>query len=105
MRAGELDQRVTLERFGEYKDASGAWTEGWETVGTFWAAVLPLTGKEIIAADAVTAITDVRVIMRYQPGVTAADRLKHDGKTFNVVTVINRRSANRELELLCKVAA
>ena len=102
MRAGELDQRVTLERFGEYKDASGAWTEGWETVGAFWAAVLPLTGKEIIAADAVTAITDVRVIMRYQPGVTAADRLKHDGKTFNVVTVINRRSANRELELLCK---
>ena len=105
MRAGELDQRVTLERFGEYKDASGAWTEGWETVGTFWAAVLPLTGKEIIAGDAVAAITDVRVIMRYQPGVTAADRLKHDGKTFNVVTVINRRSANRELELLCKVAA
>ena len=105
MRAGELDQRVTLERFGECKDASGAWTEDWATVGTFWAAVLPLTGKEVIAADAVTALTDVRVIMRYQPGVTAADRLKHDGKTLEIATVINRRSAGRELELLCKVAA
>lgn len=105
MRAGQLNQRVTLERFTETEDAYGATVTDWATAGTFWAAVLPLTGKEIIAADAVTAITDVRVIMRYQPGVTAADRLKHDGKTFNVVTVINRRSANRELELLCKVAA
>ena len=102
MRAGELDQRVTLERFGEYKDASGAWTEGWETVGTFWAAVLPLTGKEIIAADAVTAITDVRVILRYQPGITAADRLTHRGKTLEIKAVIERASQRRVLELLCK---
>ena len=104
MRAGELDQRVTLERFGEYKDASGAWTEGWETVGTFWAAVLPLTGKEVIAADAVTAISDVRIIMRYRPGITPADRLTHKGKQMNITAVIDRHSAGRTLELLCKMA-
>ena len=105
MRAGELDQRVTLERFGEYKDASGAWTEGWETVGTFWAAVLPLTGREVIAADAVTAIGDVRIIMRYRPGISPADRLTHKGKQMNITTVIDRGSAGRTLELLCKVVA
>lgn len=104
MRAGELDQRVTLERFGEYKDASGAWTEGWETVGTFWAAVLPLTGREVIAADAVTAIGDVRIIMRYRPGITPADRLTHKGKQMNITAVIDRHSAGRTLELLCKMA-
>ena len=104
MRAGQLNQRVTLERFTETEDAYGATVTDWATVGTFWAAVLPLTGKEIIAGDAVAAITDVRVIMRYQPGVTAADRLKHNGKVLEIKAVINRRSANRELELLCKVA-
>ena len=104
MRAGELDQRVTLERFGEYKDASGAWTEGWATVGTFWAAVLPLTGREVIAADAVTAIGDVRIIMRYRPGITPADRLTHKGKQMNITAVIDRHSAGRTLELLCKMA-
>ena len=105
MRAGELDQRVTLERFGEYKDASGAWTEGWETVGTFWAAVLPLTGREVIAADAVTAIGDVRIIMRYRPGITPADRLTHKGKQMNITAVIDRGSAGRTLELQSKVVA
>ena len=104
MKAGTLNQRVTLERFGEYKDASGAWTEGWETIGTFWAAVLPLTGKEVIAADAVTALTDVRVIMRYQPGITPADRLTHKGRALNIKAVIDRASAGRTLELLCKMA-
>ena len=54
MRAGELDQRVTLERFGEYKDASGAWTEGWETVGTFWAAVLLLNLPSLMDALSMT---------------------------------------------------
>lgn len=102
MRAGQLNQRVTLERFTETEDAYGATVTDWATVGTFWAAVLPLTGKEIIAGDAVAAITDVRVIMRYQPGVTAADRLGHRGKVLEIKTVINRNSGNRELELLCK---
>ena len=102
MEAGKLDQRVTLERFGEIEDAYGATVSEWQTVGTFWAAVLPLSGKEIIAGDAVAALTDVRVILRYQPGITAADRLTHRGKTLEIKAVIERASQRRVLELLCK---
>lgn len=102
MRAGRLNQRVTLERLSEKEDAYGATVKEWETVGTFWAAVEPLTGREIIAADAVTALSDIRVIMRFQRGITAADRLMHKGKPLEIKTVIDRRSRNRELELLCK---
>ena len=105
MRAGQLNQRVTLERFTETEDAYGATVTDWATVGTFWAAVLPLTGREVIAADAVTAISDVRIIMRYRPGITPADRLTHKGKQMNITTVIDRGSAGRTLELLCKVVA
>ena len=102
MRTGRLHQRIELLRDGEYQDASGAWASGWSTVGTFWAAVEPITGRERISADSVASVTDVRVIMRYRPGITAGDRIRHDGKDMNVVTVINRDSRNRELELLCK---
>ena len=104
MRAGQLNQRVTLERFTETEDAYGATVTDWATVGTFWAAVLPLTGREVIAADAVTAIGDVRIIMRYRPGITPADRLTHKGKQMNITAVIDRHSAGRTLELLCKMA-
>ena len=102
MEAGKLDQRVTLERFTETEDAYGATVSEWQTVGTFWAAVLPLSGKEIIAGDAVAALTDVRVILRYQHGITAADRLTHRGKTLEIKAVIERASQRRVLELLCK---
>ena len=61
--------------------------------------------REVIAADAVTAIGDVRIIMRYRPGITPADRLTHKGKQMNITTVIDRGSAGRTLELLCKVVA
>ena len=102
MRAGRLNQRVTLECPVDVEDEYGATVMEWTEIGTFWAAVEPLTGKEIIAADAVAEITDVRVIMRYQPGITAAKRLKHNGANLEIKTVINRRSMNRELYLLCK---
>lgn len=102
MRAGRLNQRVILERLSEKEDAYGATVKEWDAVGTFWAAVEPLTGREIIAADAVTALSDIRVIMRFQPGITAADRLVHKDRPLEIKTVIDRRSRNRELELLCK---
>ena len=40
--------------------------------------------------------------MRYMPGVTAQDRVIHNGTTYNIVSVIDVRSENRELVLMCK---
>ena len=102
MKAGQLNQRVTLEQLVEGEDAAGQPFEDWLPVFAAWAAVMPLRGREIIAADAVAAITDVRVIIRYRPGITPAMRVQHGTDTYSIATVINVKSANREIELLCK---
>jgi SPP1 family predicted phage head-tail adaptor len=105
MRAGALDQRVTLERLVEGEDAAGQPFEDWTPVFDAWAAVMPLRGREIVAADAVASITDVRVIIRYRPGITPAMRVQHGAETYSIASVANIASANREIELMCKRVA
>lgn len=102
MRAGTLDQRVTLEQLVEGQDEAGQPFEDWLPVFDAWAAVEPLRGREVIRADAVANITDVLVKLRYRPGVLASMRIKHGSDTYSIATVINIKSANREVELLCK---
>ena len=102
MRAGALDQRVTLEQRVEGQDEAGQPFEDWLPVFDAWAAVHPLRGREVIAADAVASITDVRVILRYRTGTTTAMRIRHGQDTYRIESIANINSANREIELLCK---
>ena len=105
MKAGQLNQRVTLERLVEGQDAAGQPIESWAPLFTCWAAVKPLRGREIIAADAVAAISDVRVILRYRTGTNTAMRIRHGQDTYQIESIANVNSANREIELLCKRVA
>ena len=102
MNAGQLDQRVTVERLTEGVDEIGQSITTWAPVLSAWAAVEPLTGREYIAAAAVQSEVSTRVRMRYRPGITTADRVTHEGRLYNVVSVIDYRSANRELVLMCR---
>ena len=102
MRAGTLGQRVELGRRGESQDEAGQPFEDWLPVFDAWAAVHPLRGREVISADAVASITDVRVILRYRTGTNTAMRIRHGEDTYEIESIANVNSANREIELLCK---
>lgn len=105
MQAGRLDQRVTLERYTTTEDDWGSSVEAWEPVGTYWAAVEPLAGREFIAAQAAQSEVTTRVRMRWRPGITSRDRLVHEGTTYGIESVIDIRSQHRELVLMCKAVA
>ena len=102
MRAGMLNQRITVEQRVEGQDEAGQPFEDWLPYLSAWAAVYPLRGREVIAADAVASITDVRVILRYRTGTTTAMRIRHGQDTYRIESIANVNSANREIELLCK---
>jgi SPP1 family predicted phage head-tail adaptor len=106
MRAGRLDQRVTIERQGTGYDAWGQPLPGvWEPVATVWAAVEPLNGREFFAASAVQSEVSTRIRIRYRPGLSPVDRVNHEGRVHDILTIINPRSANRELVLMCRASA
>lgn len=102
MKAGQLDQRVTVERFTSTEDELGQPIETWAPLFTCWAAVEPLTGREYLAAQAAVSEVTARIRMRFRPWMTAQDRVIHEGTVYQIQSVIDVRSENRELHLMCK---
>ncbi|MCZ2406971.1 MAG: phage head closure protein [Burkholderiales bacterium] len=102
MRAGQLDQRVTVERLQGGVDELGQPIESWAPLFTCWAAVEPLTGREFIAAQAAQSEVTARIRMRYRPWMTAQDRVIHNGTIYGIESLVDVRSGHRELVLMCK---
>lgn len=102
MKAGQLDQRVTVERFTSTEDELGQPIETWAPLFTCWAAVEPLTGREYLAAAALVSEVTARIRMRFRPWMTAQDRVVHNGTTYGIESMVDLRSGNRELVLMCK---
>ena len=103
MKAGQLDQRVTIQRRTMVQNPNtGAMVETWAPLFTTWAAVTPLVGREYIAAGALLSEVTARVRMRYRPGITPADRVSHGGTVYGIEAVIDVHSSRRELHLMCK---
>lgn len=104
MRAGRLDQRVTVQKRtagSPQRTGSGAPDEGWVQVFQCWAAIEPLRGREFFAADAVQSEVKVRIRIRYRDDMTAAHRVVHGTTVYNVEAIINPRNRNEELQLMC----
>ena len=103
MKAGQLDQRVTVERLsGGVDELDQPLPDTWAPLFTCWAAVEPLAGREYLAAAALLSEVTARIRMRYRPGITAADRVIHDGKVYGITSVADVHSSRRELQLQCR---
>ena len=102
MKAGDLDQRVTVERYTSTEDELGQPIQSWAPLFTCWAAVEPLTGREYLAAQAAVSEVTARIRMRFRPWMTNTDRVIHNGTTYGIESVIDVRSEHRELHLMCK---
>ena len=106
MTAGKLKKRVTLETFAETPDSFGDATTGtYTTLATRWASVSPLRGRELAQFQQVHADVSHRIIMRYASDLsvlTPKDRVVLGSRNFDIISVINVREANRELQFICK---
>lgn len=102
MKAGQLDQRVTVERLVQGYDEIGQPVNSWLPIFAAWAAVEPLVGREYIAAQAAQSEVSTRIRLRYRPGITSADRVIHEDRSYNITSVADVHSDHRELVLMCR---
>jgi SPP1 family predicted phage head-tail adaptor len=102
MKAGALDQRIVIERLVDGYDELGQPINTWLPIVQTWAHVQPLVGREYLAAGALLSEVTARVRMRYRPGITAADRVIHNGKVYGITSVADVHSSRRELQLQCR---
>lgn len=105
MNAGRLRHKIDIEQLvagspnqNEYGEPSEVWTV---FLNDIWAAVEPLQGRELFAAQEHHAEVTTRIRIRYRDGVTAKMRVVFEGAYYDIKAVIDPERRHRELHLLC----
>lgn len=103
MKAGQLRQRVTVQKMAVTRDSTGEELETWANVATRWAHIEPLKGKENYQRNIETATQLYTVTMRYQAGLITTDRrLVFGSQYLDIESVVNVDQADVTYELLCR---
>lgn len=100
MQAGRLRHRVTIEQVTETPNEFGEPTETWAEFASAWADREDLTGRELFAAQQVSATVTTRFTMRYVTGVTAKMRLLSDGIVYDIDYPADQEGRGRTLIIL-----
>jgi SPP1 family predicted phage head-tail adaptor len=105
--AGDLRYRVTLQapRVPPALDSYGQPVEAWDTLGTYWARIRPLSGREAQVALQTKAEATHAVTMRYLGRATPLNptmQLVFNGRVFGIVQVLNIEEYNWQYELVCQ---
>ena len=104
--AGEFRHKVQIEERSALQDAFGQRTYTWAPVGgAVWGAIEQLSGRQLIAAQAVKSEVTHRLVVRWRadlnvPVKTAAMRAVFRGRIFEIHACQNVADRDREIELL-----
>jgi len=101
MRAGDLRRQITLQSRSTTRDTFGEPALTWTNVATVWAAITPLSGRELELAQAMNSEISHQVQIRYRSDVTSAMRVVYQGRYFNILSVMDVEMRHRELQLMC----
>jgi SPP1 family predicted phage head-tail adaptor len=104
---GDKNKRITIQRhtpieqnsLGQEIVTSGYWSD----VGTRWASVTPLSGKEAAQAQQMQGYLEHEVRLVYDPtlNITPRDRISYDSRTLEISSVMNFKEASFEYVLRC----
>lgn len=98
--AGDYAQRVRIERPVKTRNSLGEQIVTWEEFATVWAAVEPLSGRELTSLRAELADVTARIRIRYRPGVLTEMRIVHGTAVYNIASAIDVKSRRHEIEIL-----
>jgi SPP1 family predicted phage head-tail adaptor len=107
MRAGQLRHQVTIQSSRESQSPTGATTITWSDFATgVWAAIEPISGRELFAAQQVQSNLSTRIRIRHLAGVHEKMRVKYvnrDSETtyYDIESVIPVNERGAEMHLMC----
>lgn len=99
----KLRHRVTIASLVQSRDEFGGVVETWQPlVINLPAEIVPLSGREFVAAQAVKAGVTTRITIRHRGGITAAMRVEHGADIYNIRAVLPDQTLRRHLTLMCE---
>ena len=103
--AGTLGRRIKIQRPSTVKDSLGAPSRSWINVATVWADIQPLSGRESVIANRISAEITHQITVRYQtvfdnPQQVAQMRVLYKSRIFNIHSALNEDERRTQLILL-----
>lgn len=100
--AARLRHRIIIEALTVIRDEIGGVQEVWTPVhASVPADIVPLSGREFVAAQSTQSQVTTRITIRYQPGILSAMRLVHGTDIYNIEAVLPDPTLRRHLTLMC----
>jgi SPP1 family predicted phage head-tail adaptor len=99
---GALRHRLTIEEPARAADDGGTAIVTWAGIGEAWAAIEPISGREIVAADGLGGRITHEVRLRWRADVTPAHRLRLGTRLFDIRSIIDEGELRRWLVLRCE---
>lgn len=103
MRAGDLRDSITIEARTSTPDGLGQPVPSWAPVVTVRAAIEPLGGRELVAAQALASEVQLKIRLRRRNDIDPSMRIQHQGRHYGIVAVLPVSPS--ETHLLCRLGA
>lgn len=106
MKPGRMVHLITMQRQATTVDAYGQQTRTWTNLGTSYASIEPVRGREYFQASGEKAdVThDIRLRAREDIALVPRDRIAFGSRYFDIRSVINVGERGREWQLMCTEA-
>lgn len=101
MNAGELRHPIVIQTRATTVDSYGGQETTWTNFASLFAAVEPLSGRELLNAQSFRSGVTTRIRSRYVPDVNAAMRVVYGSRVFEIAAVLNVNERGREMHLIC----
>jgi SPP1 family predicted phage head-tail adaptor len=98
----DLDKRITLQYQTKVSDGGGSFVTVWTDAATVWAAIWPVSAKEIVQANATTMVVSHRIRIRYRSVLKAAWRVKFGNRYFSIVGITSPNEAREWIDIMAK---
>ena len=103
MDAGQFNKIISIEAQTQTSDGGGGTTITWSTwAASVWAAIWPVSAKEIIQSGVEEMVAMHKIRIRYRSGLTPKMRIKYGAREFDIVSIRNIDTGNREIEILAR---
>jgi len=101
MSIGAKRNRIRIEQATLTSDGHGGSTVAWSPRCVVWAHERPLTGRESLAAQQVTATLSTVFEIWYRTGLSVKDRVKLGARTCEIESIVDPKDDRKELHLAC----
>lgn len=102
MRAGELDQQITIQIATISRGGSGEQIQTWQTWRTVWANVQTTAGAENFYSPQLVAEATHKIKIRYLKGLKYTMRILWRNRILDITNIDDSRQRQGELYLLCQ---